>query len=64
MSSGLQISMTSNFVLVIVHCSMRSKICVSRGRRASGVAKSGWVFHSGSPITSQIFCQTGACVMK
>ena len=56
--------MASNLVLVMVHASMRAKIAFSRGRRAGGVAYSGCVFHSGSPITSQIFSHTGACVMK
>ncbi len=64
MSSLLQISMTSNLVLVWVHCSIVLKICRSRGSRVGGVAKSGSVFHSGLPMRSQIAPHTGAWVMK
>ena len=63
-STWLQISMTSNLVLVMVHCSMRAKIALSFGSRARGVAYSGSVFQVGSPIRSQIASQTGAWVMK
>ena len=56
--------MASNLVLVMVHCSMRSKIWLSFGSRALGEANSGSVFQVGSPITSQIAPQTGAWVMK
>ena len=38
MSTALQISMTSNLVLVMVHFSMRPKISLRRGRRAGGLA--------------------------
>jgi len=38
MSSLLQISMTWNLVLVMVHCSIVVKMCLSRGRRAGGLA--------------------------
>src|SRR6266568_1104020 len=38
MSYWLRIFMASNLVLVMVHCSMVSKICLSRGSRASGLA--------------------------
>src|ERR1700692_3193053 len=38
MSYLLQMYMTSNLVLVIVHFSMVSKMCRSRGSRAGGVA--------------------------
>jgi hypothetical protein len=38
MSSALHLSMTSNLVKVMVHCSMVAKIALSRGRRAFGVA--------------------------
>src|SRR6202521_271102 len=38
MSYRLRIAMASNLVLVMVHCSMVSKICLSRGSRASGLA--------------------------
>ena len=64
MSYLLRMSIASNFVLVVVHCSMRSKIWLSFGSRAFGVANSGSVFQVGSPITSQIASQTGAWVMK
>ena len=64
MSYLLHVSMTSNLVLVMVHCSIVAKICLSRGSRAGGVAKSGSVFHSGLPMRSQIAPHTGAWVMK
>src|SRR5207247_1655678 len=38
MSSLLRMSMASNLVLVMVHCSMRAKISFSRDSRAGGVA--------------------------
>ena len=38
MSCWLQMSMTSNFVLVMVHSSIVAKMCFSRGRRAGGFA--------------------------
>src|SRR5689334_20420577 len=41
-------SMASNFVLVMVHCSMRLKIALSLGSRAGGVAYSGSVFQLAS----------------
>jgi len=64
MSTALHSAMTSNLLLVMVHSSMVLKICFRRGRRAGGVAKSGWVFHSGLPMRSQIWVHTGAWVMK
>jgi hypothetical protein len=50
--------------MVIVHCSIRPKMALSFGSRARGVAYSGSVFQVGSPIRSQIACQTGAWVMN
>jgi hypothetical protein len=38
MSYWLRISMASNLVLVMVHCSTRPKISFRRGSRAGGVA--------------------------
>src|SRR5262249_58599203 len=38
MSYLLRISMASTLFLVMVHCSMRPKISLSRGRRAGGLA--------------------------
>ena len=64
MSYLLRMSIASNLVLVIVHSSMRAKICLSFGSRAFGVENSGSVFQVGSPMTSQIGSHTGACVMK
>jgi hypothetical protein len=37
-STALQMSMTSNLVLVMVHCSMVAKMAFSFGSRAFGVA--------------------------
>ena len=64
MSYLLRISMASNFVLVMVHSSTVAKISFSFGRRATGLAYSGSVIHSGLPMTLQIFSHTGAWVMK
>ena len=38
MGQAVQISMTSNLVLVMVHCSIRSKISFNLSRRSGGVA--------------------------
>src|SRR5262249_622801 len=64
MSTLLRMSMASNLVLVMVHFSIVEKISFSRGRRAGGLAWSGWSFHSGLPITSHTAPQTWAWVMK
>src|SRR5262249_61406412 len=57
MSSLLRISIASNLVLVIVHCSMRANISFSRGRRAAGLALFASVFQVGAPVPEQDFSQ-------
>src|SRR5450631_2050026 len=63
-SCWLSSSMASNLVLVTVHCSTAENTSLSRGSRASGVAKFGSVIHSSLPITLQMAFHTGAWAMK
>jgi len=64
MSYWLRMSIASNFVFVIVHCSMRLKIGFRCSSRAAGVANASSVIQSSSPITLHTAGHTPDCVMK